>query len=102
MSRERHRVTWLLHHAHSAVRGSLSLTNPPRGGGGGGGGPLLWKGGCVHTESRAEQRAEQSRELDEASGLVAVELSSRVVIQNPPLVQRSPPTNTDTQIKPIG
>lgn len=70
MSRERHRVTWLHHHhAQSAERGAL--TNPPRPrGGGGGGGPLC---------SGREGVYRVERELDEASGLVAVELSSRVV-----------------------
>lgn len=61
------------------------LPNPPRPRGGGGGGPHSGKEG-VYTQR------ERERELDEASGLVAVELSSRVVSFHPDSSQTIPPS----------
>lgn len=95
MSRERHRVTWLHHHhAHSAEdrereRERGALTNPPRPRGGGGGGPLSL---CSGREGVYRERVSE-RELDEASGLVAVELSSRVVSSHPDSSQTIPEQN---------
>lgn len=83
MSRERHRVTWLHHHAHSTERGCrtlLVLEEEEEAV------LILERRVCTHTER------ERERELDEASGLVAVELSSRVVSFHPDSSQTIPPS----------